>query len=456
MSNVILFMSDEHNPRYSSVYGHPFVETPNMARLAEQGIIYDSAYCPSPLCLPSRAAIMAGKRVHTLQSYNNLILGRNSDHQSYGAALAAQGIHSVFIGKTDVYDVAENLCFSEMILPADRVALHREVGRNPLMCSKDAGSRADKYGPTANPWDQDLARTNAAVAWITERAPQLKQPWVLVINLIKPHFPHFTTQELWDRYDGKGDLPEHGLEAESAQHPYAQDQRYYFSAEGFTEEQIRGQRQGYYGCVTFVDEQLGRVMDALEVAGIADKTNVIYTSDHGEMLGKFGMWWKCSLYEDAARIPLIAAGPDFAAGERVQTPVDLFDVQATMFHATGAERPNDWVGQPLPKIVADDHTRVIFSEYHGHGTRASAFMVRQGDWKYIHYADGPHQLFHLADDPEELHNLYTVEPGRVQQLDVELRRICSPEVENERAEEFIHRQLQLVSEHDDLNNHSGV
>jgi choline-sulfatase len=193
-----------------------------------------------------------------------------------------------------------------------------------------------------------------------------------------------------------------------------------------------------------VDRQLGRLLDALEATGLRENTLVIYTSDHGEMLGKFGMWWKCSLYEDSVRVPLIVAGPGFAAGKRVKTPVDLLDVQATLFQATGAERPAAWMGTPLQNIRPHDAHRVIFAEYHGHGTRASAFMVRRGRWKFIYYCAAPHQLFDLEADPHELHNLATERPDQVRELEAELRRFCDPEQENERAEMFIRRQLEAV------------
>jgi choline-sulfatase len=285
----------------------------------------------------------------------------------------------------------------------------------------------------------------AAVRWLSEEARSVREPWVLCVNLIKPHFPHHTTREFWDLYPGRGDLPRRGPEEDSARHPYARDLRRHFETGAFTEEQIRGLRKGYWACVSFVDHCLGRLMDALEGAGLDGRTNVLYTSDHGEMLGKFGMWWKCSLYEDSSRIPCIAAGPEFQAGASVRTPVNLLDVQASIFSAAGVEYPAGWVGEPLQSLPRDDPDRVVFSEYHGHGTRAGSYMVRRGSWKLIHYSAGENQLFDLDEDPEELENLISVFPDRAAELEGELRRICSPEEENERARRFIRRQLEVVS-----------
>ena len=214
----------------------------------------------------------------------------------------------------------------------------------------------------------------------------------------------------------------------------------------YTEEQMRGLGLGYLACVSFVDHQLGRLMKALEAAGLRDTTNVVYASDHGDMLGKFGMWWKCSLYEDAVRTPLIARGPDFGVGQRVRTPVDLHDLRASLFAATATEQPSGWLGEPLQSMPANDANRVVFSEYHGHGAPGSSYMIRQGRWKYIHYTEVPSQLFDLDNDPDELRNLANADEGTVAQMEDELRRICSPGLENDRAEQFINEQLKTFEE----------
>lgn len=439
--NVVLLLSDEHNPLFSQPYGHPFVETPNMARLARRGTVFTDAYCPSPLCLPSRSAFLSGRRVFDIQTYGNCNVF-SSGHLSYGKALADQGVHSVHIGKTDVYNHSSTLGFSEMLLPGDRAKPGDTfVSRNPLDVLKDSEGRAGGSGARPDPFRSDNEKVQAALTWLGETAPTLSKPWTLTVNLLKPHFPHLVTPELWARYADHADLPRHGMEGESASHPYAQDLRRFFGTAGFGEQQIRDLRRGYYGCVTYVDQQLGRLMDALERSGQLDNTVVAYSSDHGEMLGKFGLWWKRSLYEDSVRVPMIVAGPGFAAGTRVRTPVDLHDLQAALFAATGARRPAEWCGRPLQSITGNDTRRVVFSEFQGGGTRASAFLIRQGRWKFVYHCAAPHQLFDLEADPDELVNLAGREPAVARRLERELRRICSPESENVRAEQYAQRQL---------------
>ncbi len=440
MSNFIYVMSDEHNPFVSSIYGHPSVHTPNMARLAERGTVFENTYCPSPLCLPCRSAFFAGRRVHEIQTYNNCNTGLRKGFPSFGRLLTDQGVHTTFIGKSDGYDRVANFGFSEIIEAQDRDSPDCHIRREPLEIRPDAASRARHYGPHEAPFETDLKRTDAAIRWLRETAPQIDSPWVLCVNLNKPHFPHYVTPDLWSMYDGCDDLPRYGAEQESAQHQHATDLRRYFATDQFTEEDIRGLRRGYLGCVTFIDTQLGRLIDALDESGLSDSTNIAYTSDHGDMLGMFGMWWKCSLYEHSVRVPLIVAGPDFSAGVWCETPVSSLDLQASIFYATGAKRPDDLTGEPLQEIPHIDSQRIVFSEYHGHGARASAYMVRRGEWKFIYYVGAPNQLFNLASDPNELDNRIESETEIARELESELRCVCDPENENERASAFIEMQ----------------
>lgn len=442
--NFLLLLSDEHNPAFTSLAGHPEIQTPNLERLARRGVVFDNTYCPSPLCMPCRSSFMSGRRVQEIQCYNNCNVFL-MDHPSYGEVLHRQGVHSVHCGKTDVYRPTPELGFSELLPFHDRQrGGDFNILRNPLSIREDGASRADGFGVKPNPYAGDIAKTDAALAWLREKAPALDKPWTLAVNLSKPHFPHFVTQEDWDLYPEGGDLPRHGRDAESANHPYALDLRAHFQTDRFTDDQIRGLRRGYLGCVTFIDRQLGLLLDVLEQTGLADNTVIAYSSDHGEMLGKFGLWWKCSLYEDSVRVPLVVTGPGFPEGRRTRTPVDLLDLQASMFAATGAERPKDWTGTPLQEIPENDPNRAVFSEYHGHGTRSGGYVIRKGDWKLTYCMNAPHQLFHLAEDPEETVNLADRKPDKGRELEEELRTICSPESENDRAHQFVGRQIEAL------------
>jgi choline-sulfatase len=390
---------------------------------------------------------MAGKRVHEIQTYSNCNALVDPTHLSFGAALDRQDVHTAYIGKTDVYAPGKTLGFSEMIHPQDRAwpgdTNHR---RNPMTIREGSAARAKGYGPEDNAGAGDVRNVDRAIHWLRTRATQMDTPWILVVNILKPHFPHTAPPGEWELYQDHGDLPTLGLECESAQHPHARELRAHFETEDFAEADQRGLRRGYYACITFVDNQLGRLVDTLGNMGLRETTNVVYTSDHGEMLGKFGMWWKCSLYEDAVRVPMIAAGPDFAQGAWVTTPVDLHDLQASMYAVTGTLQPHGWLGTPLSQIPTEDPGRIVFSEYHGHGARGSAYMIRRGRWKYLHYIGMPAQLFDLESDPEELRNVADTEIDVAATMERELRALCSPEQEHLRAEAFIKRQLKVISD----------
>ena len=252
-------------------------------------------------------------------------------------------------------------------------------------------------------------------------------------------------------YEGHADLPDskYGPDTEPGQHPYSLDLKRHFQTGQFTEEHIRKLRRGYYGCVSFVDHQLGRIINALEDYGLMDDTILAYTTDHGEMLGRYGMWWKCSLLEPSARIPLIIAGPGFKKGQHNSTAVEQHDLLATMFSALGKKFPTNWHGVPLQDIKSNDPEKLAFCEYHGHGTRASAFMVRKGAWKYIHNSapDAPHQLFDLASTEGELANQYDNKIEIAEEMELNLRGICDPDKENLRATQRIAQQLEIIAKH---------
>jgi choline-sulfatase len=446
-TNFVILRSDEHNPRISSLEGHPFIKTPNMERLAEHGTVYQSHYCPSPLCMPSRSSFLAGLWVHELQTYNNCGI-LPVDTESYGGVLDRQGVHSTFVGKVDGFRPVEEMGFSEMLGQGYRAPGDLNFGRKPVtirpIISKTGAERQDGWGVQANAGRGDDRKVDQGIAWIREHGASMDKPWTLEINISDPHFPQNVTQELWDLYEGHDDLPEFGAEASPADHPYAQDLRKHFQTDAFREESVRGLRRGYYGCVTHVDQKVGEVMDALDETGLTDRTVFAYTSDHGEMLGKFGMWWKCSMYEDSVRAPLVVAGPGFRKGVVDHTAVSQLDLQASLFAATGAERPDSWAGSPLQELGANDTSRATFSEYHGHGVRGSAFVIRKGKWKLIYNCEAPNQLFDIETDRDELVNRYDHEVDVVADLETELRAVCDPDVENQRADEHIEREQAAI------------
>ena len=209
----------------------------------------------------------------------------------------------------------------------------------------------------------------------------------------------------------------------------------------FDEQKMRQAKAAYYGLTSFMDNCVGRILQALEDSGQADSTVVVYVSDHGEMLGDQGFWTKQVMYEQSAGIPMIAAGPGIPSGHEVKTGTSLVDLAATAIDVTGVS--HDEQSRLLPGIslreianTDDEPDRTILSEYHDGGSTTGTFMVRWAEWKYIHYVDHEPQLFNLDTDPHELSNLASENPTAPNILDAlaegekRLRAICDPEVVN--------------------------
>ena len=448
---MILLISDEHNPFFSSFGANCKANTPNMEKLCGQGTLFENCYTPSPLCLPARSAFMAGQYVHNINTYNNCAALLDTVYPSYGKALDEQGVHTVYIGKTDVYADGEKLGFSEMILAKNR----RYPGdvnfpHNPMPVRKGASERASMSGIKEDAFKSDEKLVDAAIQWLEKYSGD--KPFVMTVCIGNPHFPQYATKEYWDMY-GQDMMPEYGTDCATAKHPYMAAVREHFECGKFTPEQAKNLIRGYRADISFVDHQLGRLMEKVSACGYKDNTNIIYTSDHGDMMGKFGMWWKCSLLEDSVRVPCIAAGPLFDKGKTIKTPVSLLDVQASMFAATQTARPKDWAGENLAAIPADDKNRTVFSEYHGHGEPGCSFMIRKGDYKLIYYksannVETPHLLFNLKNDPNELDNLLEKEPQKAAELITELQKICDPVKQSQKIETFIARQWESLGPED--------
>lgn len=220
--------------------------------------------------------------------------------------------------------------------------------------------------------------------------------------------------------------------------------------EPFSETEIRRLIAAYYGCCTHLDRQIGRVLTALSDNGLQENTRIIYTSDHGENLGEHGLFAKFTMYESSIGIPLILAGPDVPQNRVCDEPVSLVDCYPTILQSM--DIPLDEDEQELPGAslwsIAQNRTldRPILSEYHGVGSRDGWFMLRYGQYKYIHYVGGAPQLFDLDDDPDELRDLARLADYQpiLTELEMMLREMLSPELVDARAKED---QRELVNRH---------
>lgn len=438
--NLIVIMSDEHSAKMLGCYGHLIVATPHLDALAASGTRFDRAYCNSPVCVPARAVFATGAYVHQVGFWDNAD-PYDGSVPSWHHRLRRAGHHVVSFGKLHFRDGDDDNGFSQEVIP-----MHVVEGKGDLMSllredlPRRAGSHkmADFAGAGESSYTTyDRAIVAHAQSWLHEQAPHhADRPWVLFVSFVAPHFPLTAPPEYFYRYYRDPALPMPKLydPALRPDDPFLREYGASFAYDEHfdTPDRVRRAIAGYFGLCSFLDENVGKLVDAVRTSGHAGDTRVIYTSDHGDNLGARGVWGKSTMYEEAVAVPFIMAGPGIAAGEVCRTPVTHVDAFPTILEAAGvAPAPEDasLPGCSLFAVAAGaDPGRVAFSEYHGMGSVTGTFMVRSGRWKYIHSVAYQPLLFDLEADPEELSNR-AADPDCVEALNAchaVLRGICDP------------------------------
>jgi choline-sulfatase len=444
-NNVIVFMSDEHTRSVMGAYGNPLVKTPTLDNLANQGVRFDNAYTPSPICISARASFATGTQVfeHRCWSSAEPYYGQQ---QSWMHRLRDRGHEVVSIGKQHYRSAADDTGFSEQILPMylanEGRGWPQGLQRRPMGKFPEAAEMATVLGPGETSYTQyDRDITTAAVDWLQRRSTVESLPWVLFVSFICPHFPLSAPREFYDLYRDM-ELPEpYDCDASTRlKHPVIDEMREFYNYADYfdRDSEVEGLRN-YYGLCSFLDDNVSQVLAALNNAGHADNTRIVYTSDHGDMTGNHGIWGKCYMYEDSVGIPLTLSGPGIEASIN-NTPVSLTDMAATIEQAVHGEAlpaENNWQSRPLQEFIDNpEYERPILSEYHDGGSPCGFFMLRKGCWKYVYFSEGhPGLLFNIENDPRELVNLAD-DPDYAQAV-VEMRdqlfEILDPEMENRQA-----------------------
>ena len=495
--NALVIMSDEHTRRMSGCYGHPQVKTPNLDRLAESGVRFDYGYCNNPICVPSRANFLTGRYVHQTGHWDNGHPYIGHEAPSWGHRLGDAGHQVTSIGKLHYrFDEDDNG------LADSRVSLNVLDGKGDIFgCMRwnteplgfmtqnvlDAGAGECPYTRF------DTAVGDEAVSWLNkealEEAPGGGKPWALFVSFAYPHFPFIVPEEFKAMYPNESvPLPHQWDRPDWPDHPFWDDVREWRYATGGAptdEAVVRNAVSAYFGMITFMDHQVGRVLDALEASGQSGNTRIIYTSDHGEMLGSYGLWGKSCMYEDSVGVPFIVAGPDIPAGRVSSQNVSFVDCFPSILDCVGVpleEEDADLPGTSIWPIATGESTpdRIVFAEYHALFSTVGNYMVRDDRYKLIYYAGNkyPPNLFDLQEDPSELNDLgqYVSHPTRaarelpagsgagsagdhlagaaessahsagpatsdadtdyvaiIARLEAELRKICDPEAVNQRA-----------------------
>ena len=432
--NFLFILSDQHHRLASGAYGHPLVQTPHLDALAARGTRFQNAYTNCPICVPARASLATGRYVHQIGFWDN---GHPYDGSpaSWHQRLRDQGFRCDSIGKLHFKGQGTDHGFSDEVEP-----LHVVDGSGDVLgCIRDNPPFRDKDGELgrAGAGDSsylqyDARCTEHALRWLGEHKDD-DQPWAVFLNFVCPHPPYIAPPEIFAHYPLEDmPLPPQWTPETWPDHPAMDYFRRFFSFDrGHDEETIRRVTAAYYGTTTYLDQQIGRVLGTLDEYGLTNRTRVLYSSDHGECLGARGIFGKFTLYDEAAAVPMIMAGPDVPEAKVVQTPVSLVDSFPTALECVGAEEiDEDLPGRSLWQIAQEeDQERTVFSEYHALGTEHAMYMLRNRRYKYISHVGEQAQLFDLKEDPEEINDLSTDASHRsmLRDFETELRELLDPE-----------------------------
>ena len=410
-------MADQLAPQFLPCYGHKVVKAPTLTKLADEGVVFESAYTNSPLCAPSRFVMMSGRLPSKISAWDNAV-EFSSEVPTYSHYLSSKGYRTClsgkmhFVGPDQLHGYQDRLTTD--VYPSD-FTWHPDWDR--------ADERLDWYhnmevvtkaGPCKRSMylDYDDEAVFSAKRYIFDYArDDSDEPFFLTLSMIQPHDPYLCREDKWNSYKEEDiDLPATPL-GTVEEDPHAARLRHSYGASDveLNEQQIRNARRAYYGSISDIDDKVADVLNTIEEAGLSDNTIVIFTADHGDMLGERGMWFKMSYLEHSARVPLIVHAPKHFSERRVKQSVSLVDLLPTLVEMANDGKGFDYAtpleGRSLMSHLTNGkgHDEVI-GEYFGEGVASPMFMIRRGTRKFI-TSEGSDHLYDLANDPHERNNL---------------------------------------------------
>ena len=415
--DILIVVADQLTTAAMPFHGNEVTKAPAMAGLAENGVVFENAYTASPLCTPARGAFMTGLLPSRTQCYDNAA-GFSSEIPTFAHHLRAHGYRTVLAGKMHFCGPDQLHGFEERlttdIYPAnydwtpDWESDERPHWYHDMSSVTEAGTCL-----RTNQLDFDDEVAYAAERGLFEHIRSGdERPLCFVVSFTHPHDPYAITQEYWDRYcDADIPMPAYGYDASISQ-PHEERLRRVCAIDDveITDDKVRDARHAYLGAVSFVDDHLARLLEILRVSGRLENTVVIVTSDHGDMQGERGLWYKMSFFEGSARVPLVVSAPGRFAPSRVSSPVSTMDLLPTLVGIAGgddgSESFEDLDAQSLLPLLTGEHDdrEEVVGEYLAEGAVAPIVMLRRGSWKLVHSPADPDQLYDLANDPLERTN----------------------------------------------------
>jgi choline-sulfatase len=408
-----------------AAYGNTVCKTPNLDRLAKEGVVFENFYSTSPLCAPARATVMNGLLPSRTGVYDNAA-EFPSAIPTWAHYLRLQGYHTClsgkmhFVGPDQLHGLEERLTTD--IYPADfgwtpdwRLKQERIDWWYHNMTSVLQPGIAEMTNQLE--FDDDVAFQ--AVRKIYDYARYSPTtPFAMLVSFTHPHDPYAARKIYWDLYrDEDIDLPKLPAMQRKQHDPHSQ-RLYDVSAMheyAVSQQDMRAARHGYYASVSYIDARIGELVNALKETGKLDNTVIIFTSDHGDFLGERGLWYKMSFLEPSAHVPCIMWGTGLQP-RRISEPATLADLLPTIVdiasagHATLARNVDGRSLYPLLRGAVEKPDTTVWGEYLAEGTVSPMYMLRRGRWKFIHCPTDPDQLFDLIDDPTEKINLASTHP----------------------------------------------
>ena len=416
--NILFVMCDQMAPGFLPIHGHPLVKAPHIEKLAERGVVFDSAYCASPLCAPSRFAMMAGRRPSGIGAWDNAA-DFAADVPTFAHYLRDAGYRTALSGKMHFCGPDQLHGFEERlttdIYPADygwtpdwERPEERPSWYHNMLSVIQAGPCL-----RSNQLDFDEETVYAARRFLFDTARGTdERPFCLVVSMTHPHDPYAILPEYWERYREEDiDLPK--LAASPHSHdPHWQRLRHVADMDRheISETHIRNARRAYYGAISYVDDQLGSLLATLKDCSLDGETLVLFTADHGDMLGERGLWYKMTWHENASRVPLVISFPGAIEPGRIGESVSLIDLLPTLTEIAHDGAAPDYAApidgrSLLPHISGSGGHDEVLGEYFAEGAVAPLLMIRRKRLKYIHSKPDPEQLYDLVADPLEQVNL---------------------------------------------------
>lgn len=415
--NILFIMADQLAAPLLKMYSPDSqIKTPNLDALAAKSVQFDSAYCPSPLCAPSRMSLITGLLPMKIGAYDNAAQ-ISSDWPTYAHYLRVKNYHTALAGK--MHFIGDQLHGYETRLTADIYpgdfgwAVNWDDSERRLEWYHNASSilqagtcvRSNQLD-----YDEEVMYKSQQFLYDQIREGPNKRPFCLTVSLTHPHDPYTIEEKYWDMYEDVDiDLPKVSIPKEEQD---AHSKRLLKVCdlwdENFTDEQVKRARRAYYGAVSYVDDCIGRLLATLKQCRLDKNTIIVFSGDHGDMLGERGLWYKMNYFEGSARVPLLISDPSRFEPRRVKQNVSTLDIPATLCDLVGTKPfqglPMD--GQSmLPHLQGREGHDTVIAEYTGEGTISPLMMIRRGPWKYITCPTDPPQLYNLEKDPLELVNL---------------------------------------------------